>query len=152
MPGVHAESARRDDQVRRIACQEDSVRAIPIRKHELLLPLTDIERFVVNGKTDDLLKQPGHFLVRLHGCMKRKVLLVILDDEERRFVIGDVVVPAYANGDPVEQVVALEEGLAHPQQGLAREVDAQQASNRARGSVASDQEFQKCVRRRPPPS
>ena len=66
----------------------------------------------------------------------------VLHDELRRLVVGDVVVPALADGDALEQVVAAVQRLAELQDvAFAGQLDAELLADGAGAAVAADQVF-----------
>ena len=54
-------------------------------------------------------------------------------------VVGDVVVAALADRDPLEQVVAAKQRLAQREQRLAAQLDAETGAHRAVAAVAADE-------------
>ena len=61
-----------------------------------------------------------HVLVAVDDRMQREMLGRILHDQERRLAVGDVIVPALADRDALEQIVAAIQRLAELQHvGLA---------------------------------
>ncbi len=63
----------------------------------------------------------------------------VLHDQEGRLVVGDVIVPAFADRDPLIQVFAVIERLAQLQQvAFARQLDPELAPHGAAAAVAAD--------------
>jgi hypothetical protein len=138
-PCVHAEPASRDDKVSRVPGQENPSVAVPVGKHEPLRPLPDVERLVHDGHPGERLEEPRHFAVAVRHRVQGEVPGVVLHDEERGPVVGEVIVAARSDRDPGEQVRAVEQRLAQGQQRVATQLDAQLTADGAARAVAADQ-------------
>ena len=125
--------------MRGVSGEEDASAAVGIGDHQPLGPRADVERLVLDRHAGDRLEQGGHVLVALDGRVQREVAGVVLDDQERVAVVGDVVVAPAADRDPVEQVVAAEQRLTQLEQRLSLQRDPEPFADRARAAVAADE-------------
>ena len=113
---------------------------IAVGEQQVLLPLADIEHLVLDRHGDGLLEHRRHVGVGLDHRMQGEVPGRILHDQLRRLGVGHVVVPALADRDALEQIVAVIERLPQLQQvGVALQADAELPAHDARAAVAADQ-------------
>ena len=104
----------------RIAGEKHPILAVAVGEQQILPPRRAGQHLVFDRNADDALERRLHLFVAVDDGMQRPVLGRILHDQERRFVVGDVIVPAVARTvperQPVEQLVAAVERLAQRQQ------------------------------------
>jgi len=125
--------------VGRVPGQEHPAITVPVGEHQPLRPLPDVERLVHHRHARECLEERGHLRVAVHRGVQRKMPGVVLHDEERGPVVGEVIVPALADRDPGEQVGAVEQRLAQTQQRLSPEFDAELIAHRAARTVTAGQ-------------
>src|SRR6266481_8863467 len=126
----------------RVAGEEYAAFAVAVREEQVLLPLADVEHFVFHGHADGPLELPRHVLVLADDRVERPVPSRILHDQERRRIVGDVVMPPFAgtvpDRDPVIEIVAAVQRLAQLQEiALAAQADAELVPYSARAAVAA---------------
>ena len=127
--------------MRGVAGDEHPALAVVVGEQQVLLPFADIERVELQRHADGLREHPHHVLVAVDDGMQREVLGGILHDHLRRAVVGDVIVPALADRDAVEQLLAIVQRLAKLQHAVfvAGKLDAEPLAHHARPAVAADE-------------
>src|ERR1700675_4315583 len=126
----------------RVAGEEYPAFAVMVREEQVLLPLADIEHVVFHGHADGPLELPRHVLVLADDRVERPVPGRILHDQERRRIVGDVIMAPFAgtvaDRDPVVEIVAAVQRLAQLQEvALAAQADAELVPYSARAAVAA---------------
>src|SRR5437870_1177377 len=100
----------------RVAGEEYAAFAVVVREEQVLLPLAHVEHVVFHGHADGALELPRHVLVLADDRVERPVPSRILHDQERRRIVGDMVMPPFpgtvADRDALVQIVAAVQRLA----------------------------------------
>src|SRR5947208_4951817 len=80
----------------RVAGEEYAAFAVVIREEQVLLPLAHVEHVVFHWHADGPLELPRHVLVLADDRVERPVPGRILHDQERRRIVGDMVMAPVA--------------------------------------------------------
>src|SRR5438552_15993805 len=128
----------------RVSGEEYAAFAVVVREEQILLPLAHVEHVVFHGHADGPLELPRHVLVLADDRVERPVPGRILHDQERRRIVGDMVMAPFAgtvaDRDALVEVVAAVHRLAQLQEGaLAAQADAELVTYPARAAVAADE-------------
>src|SRR5437899_9791005 len=126
----------------RVAGEEYAAFAVVVLEQQVLLPLADVEHVVFHGHADGPLELPRHVLVLPDDRVERPVPSRILHDQERRRIVGDMVMAPFAgtvaDRDALVEIVAAVQRLAQLQEvALAAQADAELVPYSARAAVAA---------------
>ena len=104
----------------RIAGEEDAPLAVAIGEQKVLPPRRARQHLVFDRNADGPFERRFHLLVAVDHGMQRPVPGRVLHDQERRLVVGDMIVAALAgpvaDRQPLEQFVAAIQRLPQRQQ------------------------------------
>src|SRR5256885_5506701 len=128
----------------RVAGEEYAAFAVVVREEQVLLPLAHVEHVVFHGPADGPLELPRHVLVLADDRVERPVPSRILHDQERRRIVGDMVMPPFpgtvADRDALVEIVAAVQRLAKLQEvAFAAQTDAELVPYSARAAVAANE-------------
>src|SRR5436190_8169681 len=128
----------------RVAGEEYAAFAVVVREEQVLLPLAHVEHLVFHGDADGPLELPRHVLVLADDRVERPVPSRILHDQERRRIVGDMVMAPFAgtvgDRDALVEIFAAVQRLAQLQEvALAAQTDAELVTYPARAAVAADE-------------
>src|SRR2546430_4593624 len=126
----------------RVAGEEYAAFAVVVREEQVLLPLAHVEHVVFHWHADGPLELPRHVLVLADDRVERPVPSRILHDQERRRIVGDMVMVPFpgtvADRDALVEIVAAVQRLAQLQEAaLAAQTDAELVPYSARAAVAA---------------
>src|SRR5947207_14434735 len=127
----------------RVAGEKYAAFAVVVREEQVLLPLADVEHVVFHGHADGPLELPRHVLVLADDRVERPVPGRILHDQERRRIVGDMVMAPFAgtvaDRDALVEIVAAVQRLAQLQEvALAAQADAELVTYPGRAGVPAD--------------
>src|SRR5438034_1340094 len=120
----------------RVAGEEYAAFAVVVREEQVLLPLAHVEHVVFHWHADGLLELPRHVLVLADDRVERPVPSRILHDQERRRIVGDMVMAPFAgtvaDRDALVEIRAGVQRLAQLQEvALAAQTDAELVTHSA---------------------
>ena len=134
--------------MRGIAGEKHAALAVALRQQQILLPLADVERVELQRHGDGLGEHRHHVCVAVDDRMQGEVPGRILHDKLGRVIVGDVIVPALAHRDPIEQALAVMQRLPKLQHAVlvAGKLDAELLARHACAAVAADQIIRRDLR------
>ena len=88
-----------------IAGKKHPILAVAVGEQQILPPRRAGQHLVFHRNADNSLERRLHLFVGVDDGMQRPVLGGILHDQERRFGVGDVIMPAMARTVPDRQAV-----------------------------------------------
>ena len=131
-----------------VAGKKHPVLAVAVGEQQILPPRRARQHLIFHRNADDSLECRLHLFIAVDDGVQGPMFGRILHDQERRFGVGHVIVPAVAgprmrtvtDRHAIEQFVAAEERLTQPQQiAFAGQPDAKLPAHRAGAAVAADE-------------
>ena len=128
----------------RVAGEKHAIFAVLVGEQQILPPRRARQHFVFDRNSDRALERGLHRFVAIEHRMQRPMPGGILHDQERRLVIGNVIMPAaarpIADRQTFEQFVAAKQRLAQLQQiAFAGKGNAELLAHRTGTAVATDE-------------
>ena len=90
----------------RVSGKEDASVTVVVGQQQVLAPRRARQHLVLDRHGDRFLEHRLHIVIAIDNRMQGKVTGRVLHDQEGRICIGDVIVPAFADRDALEQIVA----------------------------------------------
>ena len=109
--GVHAEAAGRNDQMHRIAGQEDAAIAVALGHQKMMPPRDHMADLEVAGEADQITDDWPEIGIGRQRGMQGELLAGSLRDHARSGGISELIVASLAGDDPLVEVLRAEDHL-----------------------------------------
>src|SRR3974390_1428341 len=98
-----------------VAGEEYATPALVVGEQQVLLPFADVEHLEGKRHRDRLRELAEHVAVLLNDGPEREMPSRILQDQLRRVLIHHVIMPPFADGNALVELVATVESLPEPE-------------------------------------
>ncbi len=105
------ETAGRDDQMHRVAGEEDATVPVALGDQQMVTPGNDVADLEVAGEADQVADDRDEIGVGRQRRMQRELLAVALRDHAGAVGVGELIVAAFAGDDALVQVLGMEDHL-----------------------------------------